>query len=109
MNPSIIQYFSDAVELKCPTCSLSFQGDQTCRRCKTDLTLLMQTAMYAWKIRDAARQFLLNNNPLQAWQYAQKAQAIHHTKMGELIEQLAFVAMEKHMQKCTRLQTFLFE
>lgn len=109
MNQDILQHFFEPIELNCPTCGLSFQDNQECRRCKTDLTLLMQTVKYSWKVRDKARQLLLNHDYDQALHSAQKAQAIHRTKMGELIEQLAWTALEKRCSARTHLQTILFE
>jgi len=109
MSGSILQLFSEPVELKCPTCGLAFQETHECRRCKTDLTLLMQTAVYSWKLREKARWFLLHNEYDEALRHAEKAQAIHRTKIGALLEQLAVTAIEKRRSAGAHLQRMLFE
>jgi hypothetical protein len=81
-------------QLSCPTCALAFHGQSQCRRCGTDLSLLMKTAALAWEVRDRARRCLLEREFEKAIQLARKAQAIHKSPFGELLEQLASRGIE---------------
>lgn len=109
MKTNSSRFLDVPVELKCPTCSLTFHNQPVCRRCNTDLTLLMRTALVAWKMREQARRFLVNHDYENALRAARRAQAIHRTNRGELLEQAVFAALSLRMRKRIHLRTLLFE
>ncbi len=82
--------------LICPTCKVAFSNQTTCRRCGSDLSLLMKTATHAWALREQARRGLLQGRFEEAWQRARQAQAVQRTPWGERLEQFARHAMEHH-------------
>lgn len=87
--------FFEKPELICPTCGLIINGQQCCRRCRTDLSLLMKTATQAWKLRNRARAYLLAGEFEKSLHYIREAQTFHKTGFGELIERLAVSGITK--------------
>lgn len=74
---------------QCPTCGLKFQGQNPCRRCKTDLSLLLLTANRALRLRNQARLCMFLGEYRRAIEYAETAQSLHFTSVGNLILRLA--------------------
>lgn len=85
---------SALLSLKCPTCGLRFHGQNQCRRCGTDLTLLMRTAFFALVLRNRARDCLRQGRIESAWRTLQKAQSLQDTPAGRSL--LEWTAMALH-------------
>ncbi|MFB3788228.1 MAG: hypothetical protein ACE15F_17860 [bacterium] len=84
------------ISLICPTCKVAFSNQANCRRCGSDLSLLMRAATRAWELREAARRGLLQGRFVEAWKHARQAQAVQRTPRGERLEAYARHAMKFH-------------
>jgi hypothetical protein len=73
----------------CPVCRARFRGTRECSRCGADLTVLMVLAARAWRLRQACRQALLEDDPAHARALASEAQRICRTPVGQRLESLA--------------------
>ena len=72
----------------CPVCRARFRGTRECSRCGADLTMLMGLAAGAWRLRQAARQALVEGDAGQAFALASEAQKICRTPAGARLESL---------------------
>lgn len=70
----------------CPVCRARFRGASECSRCGADLTTLMMLAASAWRLRQAARQAIVDGDPGQALTLASQAEAICHSPAGRNLE-----------------------
>jgi hypothetical protein len=73
----------------CPVCRARFRGSIECSRCGADLTIVMSLAAAAWRMRQAARQALADNDPERARMLSRQAEAICHTPAGRRLEELS--------------------
>jgi hypothetical protein len=73
----------------CPVCRARFRGSSECSRCGADLTIVMSLSAAAWRMRQAARQALIDDDPQRAQTLAAQAQAICHTPAGKRLEGLS--------------------
>ena len=73
----------------CPVCRARFRGARECSRCGADLTVLMLLTARAWRLRQASRQALLEDDPARARALASEAQRICRTPVGQRLESLA--------------------
>jgi uridine phosphorylase len=73
----------------CPVCRARFRGESECSRCGADLTTLMRLQVYAWQLRQTARQAILVGDPARAQTLAARAEKIHHTEPGERLAEFS--------------------
>ena len=73
----------------CPVCRARFRGARECSRCGADLSIIMSLASAAWRMRQAARQALVDDDPERARTLASQAEAICHTPAGKRLEELS--------------------
>jgi hypothetical protein len=73
----------------CPVCRARFRGSSDCSRCGADLTIVMNLAAAAWRMRQAARQAIAQGDPHGARQLASQAESICHTQAGARLEQIS--------------------
>ncbi|MBZ5623622.1 MAG: hypothetical protein LAQ69_33595 [Acidobacteriia bacterium] len=73
----------------CPVCRARFRGASECSRCGADLTTVMTLVAAAWRMRQAARQAIVDNDPGRARMLASEAEAICHTPAGERLQALS--------------------
>ena len=90
-----LQKILSAPILKCPTCGLRFHGQLVCRRCGTDLSLLMKTAGCALQLRNQARQCFMKEEYSQAMQWIQKAETLQKTNSGRTLLAMIKQALNK--------------
>ncbi|MBM3227217.1 MAG: hypothetical protein FJZ47_25910 [Candidatus Tectomicrobia bacterium] len=82
-----------AQTLTCPTCRAAWRQGVVCTRCGTDLTALMQVALRAWELREAARRALCaGDRPREALALARAAFHLHTTPQGQRLLALALLA-----------------
>lgn len=74
----------------CPVCRARFRGSVECSRCGADLTTLMELVSKAWRLRQAARQELLDGDTDRAFVLASQAQRICRTPGGAGLERLGY-------------------
>ncbi len=98
MNSESFPTIPDAPPLKCPTCGLKFHAERQCRRCKTDLTFVMETVEIAWKLRNQARHWLMQGEYEQALSLARRAQTMHRVPMGDLLVRFSEYAVEQRIR-----------
>ena len=72
----------------CPVCRARFRGARECSRCGADLTTIMTLAATAWRMRAAARQALIDDDPDRARTLALQAESICHTPAGARLQSL---------------------
>lgn len=78
--------------MACPTCRAAWRGAATCPRCGTDLTALMQVAVRAWELRQAARTALcVSDRATEALVLARTACQLHTTPHGQRLLALALL------------------
>jgi hypothetical protein len=70
----------------CPVCRARFRGAARCSRCGADLTPLILLIAHAYRFRQQARQALCSGNRLRAFDCAEKAQHLHATLEGNLLQ-----------------------
>lgn len=70
---------------KCPVCQASFRGEEICRRCGADLSLLMLLATHAYSLRRIAKGHLLAGNVQAGLAAGTAAQNLHATPRGEIL------------------------
>ena len=70
----------------CPVCQARFRGSSECSRCGADLGTLMVLAAGAWRMRQAARQAILEGDVARADALAAQAQEICGTPAGRDLE-----------------------
>jgi hypothetical protein len=75
----------------CPVCRARFRGSVECSRCGADLTIVMSLSAAAWRLRQAARQALVDDDPEQARTLAAQAEAICRTPAGKRLEELSLL------------------
>jgi hypothetical protein len=73
----------------CPVCRARFRNARECSRCGADLTIIMTLAAAAWRMRKAARQALLDDDPDRARILASQSEAICHTPAGRSLETIS--------------------
>lgn len=73
----------------CPVCRARFRGASECSRCGADLTTIMSLSAAAWRMRKAARQALIDDDPQRARTFAAQAEGICHTPAGRRLEELS--------------------
>jgi hypothetical protein len=73
----------------CPVCRARFRGSSECSRCGADLTTIMSLAAAAWRMRQAARQAIIDDDPDRARTLASEAEAICHTPAGRRLEEMS--------------------
>jgi hypothetical protein len=77
----------------CPTCRAPWRGVTICARCGSDLAALMQVAVKAWELREAARAALCaGDRPAHGLDLARAACRLHSTRQGQRLLVLALVA-----------------
>lgn len=69
----------------CPVCRARFRGSSQCSRCGADLTALMLLAAHAYRLRQTARQSLLQGDLHAALIAVQEAQQLQATAEGSLL------------------------
>ena len=90
--PPTSRSVSPAGTFQCPTCRAVWRSAATCPRCGTDLSALMQVAMQAWSLRQAAQTALCEGNrPAEALALAQEACRLHRTPHGQRLMALALL------------------
>jgi hypothetical protein len=72
----------------CPVCRARFRGARECSRCGADLTVLMVLAAGAWRLRQQARQALVEGDAGRACTLASRAQKLCRTPAGARLESL---------------------
>ena len=78
---------------RCPTCRAPWREAPACPRCGADLAPLMQVAMKAWQLREAARMALWGGDrPAEAVALARAACQLHLTERGQRLLTLALLA-----------------
>lgn len=95
MQDIITAAITESPKLKCPTCGLRFHHLLQCRRCGTDLSLLMKTASAALFLRNEARRLMKEGRFDLALKQARKAQSLQKTGAGKGLAQLAENALRK--------------
>lgn len=83
------------IDLRCPTCKVKISSQNQCRRCGSDLSLLIKTASHAYQIREKARQCLLEGKFNEAYSLAQQAQSLHKTEQGFMIQSIANIIVTR--------------
>ncbi|MGE3540511.1 MAG: hypothetical protein AB7N91_24105 [Candidatus Tectimicrobiota bacterium] len=92
----------------CPTCRTAWRGEALCPRCGTELTALMQVAVQAWSLRQAARAALCEGNrPAEALALAQAACRLQNTPCGQRLLALALLALGESAAASALLATLL--
>lgn len=76
----------------CPMCRARFRGVARCPRCGADLTALMLLSAHAYRLRQQARQALLQGDCRAALACAAKAQQWQTTPEGTLLRWVCTVA-----------------
>jgi len=72
----------------CPVCRARFRGSRECSRCGADLTTILSLAAAAWRMRNAARRALLEDDLDRARATAARAESICHTAAGARLQEL---------------------
>ncbi len=84
------------MQLRCPTCRASWRQAVLCGRCGSDLSALMQVAMRAWELRQAARTLLREGNQLaEAVRLAREACQLHETPQARQLLALTLLANQQ--------------
>ena len=73
------------MENVCPVCRARFRGTASCSRCGADLTALMTIAASAFRLRQAARESLLEGDFDAALEFATEAQRTQRTEAGSAL------------------------
>ncbi len=73
----------------CPVCRARFRNARECSRCGADLTIIMTLAAAAWRMRKAARQALIDDDPARAQVLASEAESLCHTPAGARLQSLS--------------------
>lgn len=95
---------------QCPTCKAAWRNTVTCQRCGTELTSLMQAAVHAWTLRQAARAALCERHcPAEALALARASCRFHNTPQGQRLVALALLAHDKGSRASTALAQLLAE
>jgi len=68
-----------AIVNQCPVCQARFRGSRICSRCGADLEPLMVISVNAWRLREAARQALLDGEIGRAFALAAEAESLQAT------------------------------
>ena len=79
----------------CPVCRARFRGSTECSRCGADLGTIMALAAAAWRMRQAARQALVDNDAALARSLAAQAESICHTTAGKQLEEVSRLATDE--------------
>lgn len=64
---------------KCPVCRAVIKDSSTCRRCRSDLSSLLEIKAEAEALALAATKALANGNPLAAADLARQSEFLHDT------------------------------
>ena len=73
----------------CPVCQARFRGSAECSRCGADLGKIMGLVVSAWRLREAARQAIAEDDMVQARALAAQAQELYGTPSGRDLELVA--------------------
>ena len=81
------------MDFRCPTCHAPWRHVTLCGRCGTDLTTVMQVAVRAWEVREAARKLLwAGDRPAEAVRLARTACQLQATQQAQKLLALTLLA-----------------
>lgn len=73
----------------CPVCRARFRSACECSRCGADLKTLMRLQLRGWRLRQEARNAIVQGNLAQALEFSSMAEAICHTPAGKRLKELS--------------------
>ena len=72
-----------SVNPQCPVCKARFRSQRKCSRCGADLSRLMLVFARAYQLRCQTGRALREARYADAYEFASKAQNLHHTALGQ--------------------------